>query len=71
MVRLNSFKLARLRAGLTQYALAKRMNCSESLIAKWETGRSKPDPEKLKKLVEILNCEPEELLGDSRDREVV
>lgn len=60
-VRLNEFKLARMKAGLTQKTLAERLKCSESLIAKWETERSRPKGEKLAKIADILQCKAEEL----------
>lgn len=34
---------ARKRAGLTQAALAGRLETHQSVVARWETGRTKPD----------------------------
>lgn len=34
---------ARRRAGLTQTRLAERMGTHQSVVARWETGRTKPD----------------------------
>ena len=34
---------ARKRAGLTQAELAKRMGTYQSVVARWETGRTNPD----------------------------
>ncbi|AEG14983.1 helix-turn-helix domain protein [Desulfofundulus kuznetsovii DSM 6115] len=65
MLRLSGFKLARMKAGLTQLELARRLGCSESLIAKWETGRGKPTPERLEQLCKVLNCKPEDLLREA------
>lgn len=62
--RLSGFKLARMKAGLTQLELARKLGCSESLIAKWETGRGKPNPEKLEQLCKLLGCRPEDLSGE-------
>jgi len=60
--RLNKFKLARMKAGLTQLELAKKLGVSESLITKWETGRGKPRGVKLEMLAQVLNVKPEELV---------
>ncbi|WP_422393092.1 hypothetical protein MTBGP_09800 [Moorella thermoacetica] len=64
MPRLTGFKLARMKAGLTQLELSRSLGCSESLIAKWETGRGKPTREKLEQLCRVLNCKPEDLLRE-------
>lgn len=61
MLRLNGFKLTRMQAGLTQLELAQRLGCSESLVAKRETGRGKPTPERLRQLCEVLKCTPDDL----------
>lgn len=58
MVRLNPFKMARLRAGLTQQELAKRLGVSESLVAKWETQRSFPTSDMLVALARELEADP-------------
>lgn len=34
---------ARKRAGLTQAELARRLGTHQSVVARWETGRSRPD----------------------------
>lgn len=61
MLRVNSFKLLRMKAGLTQKDLAERLGCSESLIARWETERGRPSGEKLIRLTELLGCTPDQL----------
>lgn len=60
--KLNNLKLARMRAGYTQKEVAERLGISESLVAKWETGRSRPQGERLKALAELLAARPEELV---------
>ena len=45
---------ARHRLGLTQLELARRAGCSESRIAKIETGRSTPDPDLQRAIAEVL-----------------
>lgn len=57
MVRLNDFKLARMKAGLRQIDLAKALGVSESLVAKWETDRSKPTPEMSQRIEKILKID--------------
>lgn len=47
-------KRCRASLGLTQQALADRLNVSQPLVAQWETGRSQPTEQNLEKLTEIL-----------------
>lgn len=61
-IKLNNLKLARMRAGYTQKEVAERLGISESLVAKWETGRSRPRGDKLSALAELLAARPEELV---------
>lgn len=42
---------ARLRAGLTQQQLAKRIETTQSAVARWERGRVEPSLETLRKIV--------------------
>lgn len=39
-----TMRAARGRLGLTQFDLARRVGCSESQVAKIETGRATPEP---------------------------
>lgn len=48
---------ARLRAGLTQTQLARRVGTSQSVIARWETGGSRPSLEKLVRVVRACGLE--------------
>ena len=45
---------ARRKLGLTQLDLSRRAGCSESQIAKIETGRATPDPTLKRAIAEIL-----------------
>src|SRR6266508_796663 len=48
---------ARLRAGLTQYELAKRSGRDRSVIARWEQGIVAPSIETLVELVRACGCD--------------
>ena len=58
-----NLKKYRERAGLTQKEIAKKLMISQQGYAKYETGTSSPDPERLNKIAEILNCNIEDLTG--------
>jgi len=49
------FKLARISAGYTQQALADAAGCRESLIARIESGRARPDRETADRIARLLN----------------
>lgn len=46
--------VARKASGMTQEQLAEQMNVSRPMISHWETGRSLPDLESVKRLSQIL-----------------
>jgi transcriptional regulator with XRE-family HTH domain len=48
---------ARKRAGLTQSQLAMRLESHQSVIARWETGRSSPDFETIRDAVRAAGYE--------------
>lgn len=48
-------KEARERLGLSQIALADRINVSQSAVADWETGKTRPRPEALARLAGALH----------------
>jgi transcriptional regulator with XRE-family HTH domain len=48
---------ARLRAGLTQRELARRVDRPQSQIARWESGRVEPSLETLRKLIRACGLE--------------
>ena len=56
-------KKARTEAGLSQKALAERLNFSQQAVAKWETGVSTPTPETIKRISEVLGVSASQLLG--------
>src|SRR5262245_29446500 len=50
---------ARLRAGLTQQQLAERLGTSQSVIARWESGRARPTLANLERVVRACGFELE------------
>jgi transcriptional regulator with XRE-family HTH domain len=48
---------ARLRAGLTQAELGRAARCSQSAIARWESGRVQPSLETLRDLIRACRLE--------------
>lgn len=42
---------ARKRAGLTQAGLAARLGSHQSVVARWESGRTRPDLETLQRII--------------------
>jgi len=55
------FKIARQVAGHTQQSLATAAGCRESLIARVESGRARPDPETAERIAKLLNKRPFEI----------
>lgn len=51
----------RLKAGMTQVQLAKKMNVDQAAVSRWESGDTKPLKKVHKKLAKVLNCKVEEL----------
>ena len=54
-------KELRLKAGLTQVQLAKKMNVDQAAVSRWESGETKPLRKTHKKLAKILGVSVEEL----------
>lgn len=55
------FKFARQVSGLTQLRLAEAAGVRESLIARIESGRVRPDRETAERIAKILNKRPWEI----------
>lgn len=51
----------RVREGLTQAQLAKKMNVDQSAVSLWESGKTAPMRKLHKKLAKVLNCTIEDL----------
>ena len=56
-------KQARINQGLTQEDLGKALNVSKVSICGYEKGTRTPTMENFMKLIEILECDPNYLLG--------
>lgn len=54
--------------GMTQLELANKLNISDKVISKWETGRSLPDTSMLIPLCEVLEISIDELFGKDSDK---
>ncbi len=65
LVKAKDFKIARIRAGLTQQALARLVEMSENQIAKIETGRRPIAPNTASAIAEALGCEASHFLEDA------
>lgn len=48
-------KIARIRAGLRQYEVAKSIGILPSRLSEIEAGRRQPSPELLEQLLQVLN----------------
>ena len=57
-------KLHRIKAGLTQLELARKLGVKERVITFWETGRSDPHIEQAVDIAKILETEPKEIFPD-------
>ena len=55
------FKKLRLKRGLTQEAIAKKIGVTREAVSRWEAGVSSPITELLPKLSKLLKCKIDEL----------
>lgn len=51
--------------GLSQAALAEELGISRQSVAKWESGKSRPDLERMARLCELFDCTMDELVYGS------
>lgn len=58
----------RVRAGMTQAQLAKRLNVSESAVKSWEQFRHEPKSSNICEMATIFGCSVDYLLGRSNER---
>ena len=59
-----NLKAIRTLQGITQTELAEKLQVKPQSISKYESGENFPTGKRLAKLIEILNIEPEHLLGE-------
>jgi transcriptional regulator with XRE-family HTH domain len=57
--------MLRLKAGMTQEQLARKMNVDQAAVSRWESGDTKPLKKSRKKLAKVLGCTVDELLVDT------
>lgn len=55
--------LRQLSAGMTQEALAERLNVSRQTISKWEMDAANPEMDKALELCKVFNCTLDDLSG--------
>jgi len=58
-----NLKIERIRAGMTQSDLAKKVGINTFMVARIESGQTVPRVDTLKKLAEVLNVTMEDLMG--------
>lgn len=56
---------AREARGVTQYQLAKRLNCTQQQLAKWEHGDNEPGLAAILRMARALDMDPCDLLRDA------
>ena len=64
-----NLKERRLRIGMNQSELAKRMNVTQGIVSQWENQKIMPASDKLPKLAEALQCSIDELFEDSGEEQ--
>ena len=60
--------LRQLSAGMTQEALAEKLNVSRQTISKWEMDAASPEIEKAIELCRVFNCSLDNLFRDEMDQ---
>ena len=65
-----NLKKYRKKAGLSQAEIAKKLIMSQQGYAKYETGKSSPNPETLARIAIILNCNMEDLTGSEIEKNI-
>ncbi len=58
-----NLKLERIAKKLSQKDLAEKISVQPILISRWETGKAKPNIDKLEKLADALETTTDKLLG--------
>ena len=63
----NRIKAYREAAGLKQSDIANAVGVSSQAVSKWETNKSEPDSEAIRKMCEIFKVSADNLLGLNND----
>jgi DNA-binding XRE family transcriptional regulator len=63
----NKIKQFREKLGISQAALSKKLDVSQSTVAMWETGENVPKTNTLPELAKALNCSIDDLFEDKED----
>lgn len=66
----NNISYYRKANGLTQSALAERLNYSDKAVSKWERGESVPDIYVIYKMSEIFMCSVNDIIGISGNEDI-
>jgi len=61
---------ARKRAGITQAELATRLGTHQSVVARWETGRSRPDFDTVRRAIRVAGFELGVTISPGDDHDV-
>lgn len=62
-----TFAQARIKAGLSQTEVARRLGIDQSTVSYWESGKKIPRASKLAKLADLYCCTIDESFGRSQD----
>jgi transcriptional regulator with XRE-family HTH domain len=60
-------KEERLRIGLSQEELGKKLSVSQQAVNKWENSKSNPDSEMIRKMADLFDCTIDYLVGRTDD----
>ena len=60
--------LRQLSAGMTQEALAEKLNVSRQTVSKWEMDAANPEMDKALELCRVFNCSLDNLFRDEMDQ---
>ncbi len=67
---MNKLKDLRIKRGLTQEELARKMNIPKSTLVRWEDGYNLPGVKRAYQLAKFFNVSIEELFGEPLDEEI-
>ena len=56
------FRMARMRAGITQQTAAECLGVTQEAISQWESGKTMPRGSMLPRVCQVYNCTLDELL---------